>query len=100
MFAIGETKAKVVYSKLELPKEYNLKKKNRKIYGVWVGERLLYLSDEIKPLKAKAGHNGSVFEPNIDYAHRITVPSYLEQSVAYIRGCISTIQIEFNNKEK
>ena len=95
MFVIGESKSKVNVTKLELPREYNLRKKSRKIYGVWVGERFLYLSDDIDSIKAKAGKDGQVFEPYIDVTNRITVPSQLDSKKAIIRGCISSIEIEF-----
>ena len=54
MFAIGTAEVKVSGTKLRVPKEYNLTKKDRKIYGLWLGERTLYLSDEKEPLRAKA----------------------------------------------
>lgn len=95
MFVIGESKSKVNVTKLELPKEYNLRKKNRKIYGVWIGERFLYISDEMDTIKTKAGKDGQVFEPYIDVTNRITVPSQLDSKKAIIRGCISAIEIEF-----
>lgn len=93
MFAIGQAKIEVDFSKLELPKEYRLTKK--KILGVWTGERTLYLSDEAEALKLKAGKNGELFEPNIDSSSRIHVPSSFHKKKATIKGCISTIKIEF-----
>lgn len=51
MFAIGEAKSKVTNSKVIMPSEYRLKSKT--LYGVWVGDTLLYISDEKPPLKAK-----------------------------------------------
>lgn len=95
MFVIGEAESAVYYSKLRLPKEYNLRKKDRKIYGTWIGEWILYLSDEKSPLKSKADRNGTIFHAMIDAESRIDVPSYLDERKAIIRGCITTIQIEF-----
>lgn len=95
MFAIGETTAMVSSAKLKLPKEYNLRKKDRTIYGIWQGETLLYLSDEVRPLKAKMGRDKRIYKVNIDSKSNITVPSYLDNAKAVIRGCISTIEIEF-----
>ena len=95
MFAIGEVKSEVYGSKLRLPKEYNLKRKDRRIYGVWDGKWLLYLSDEIAPLKSKGGKNGMIFTPHIDSEYRIAVPAYLEKKESKIKGCISTIEIRF-----
>lgn len=94
MFAIGETKSRVCFSKLRLPKEYRLKKKGRKIYGVWEGNRRLYLSDEMEVLRSKSGKN-ILFEPKIDYNGRLDVPLELDNKEATIRGCITTIVIEF-----
>ncbi len=95
LFVIGESRNNVNVTKLELPKEYNLRKKNRKIYGVWVGDKFLYLSDELDSIKSKAGKDGQVFEPYIDVTNRITVPSQLDSKKAIIRGLISAIEIEF-----
>ena len=44
MFAIGEAKSKVTNSKVIMPSEYRLKSKT--LFGVWVGDYLLYISDE------------------------------------------------------
>jgi hypothetical protein len=98
LFAIGEAESVVYYTKLRLPKEYNLRRKDRKIYGTWMGEWVLYLSDEITPLRAKSGKDGNIFEVNLDLESRMDVPRYLEDKRARIRGCISTIEIEFINK--
>ena len=37
MFAVGQTNAQVVRKKVSMPREFNLRKKGRKIYGAWVG---------------------------------------------------------------
>ena len=92
MFAIGEAKAKVTNAKVVMPGEYRLK--NKTLYGVWVGEHLLYISDEKLPLKAKE-KDGMIFEPSIDVNNRLSVPSKLENCEAKILGCISTIEISF-----
>lgn len=51
MFAIGEKTTEVNKSRVAMPVEYHLRK--RKIYGTWVGPDLLYISDEVGPLKVK-----------------------------------------------
>ena len=95
MFAIGEAKTKVTNSKVIKPSEYRLKSKT--LYGVWVGDTLLYISDEKPPLKAKE-RDGMIFEPSIDVNNRLSVPSKLEDYEVEISGCISTIEISFKRK--
>lgn len=95
MFAIGEAKSKVTNSKVIMPSEYRLKSKT--LYGVWVGDTLLYISDEKPPLKAKE-RDGMIFEPSIDVNNRLSVPSKLEDYEVEISGCISTIEISFKRK--
>ncbi len=95
MFAIGEAKSKVTNSKVIMPSEYRLKSKT--LYGVWVGDTLLYISDEKPPLKAKE-RDGMIFEPSIDVNNRLSVPSNLEDYEVEISGCISTIEISFKRK--
>jgi len=95
--AIGEAKTIVSLAKLELPKEYKLRKKKQKIYGAWVGENILYLSDNVNSLKATTGEKVITFETIIDNAGRINVQKRFEKSEATIRGCISTIEIKFEN---
>lgn len=92
MFVIGETQSKVCMSKLDLPKEYHLRKK--KIFAVWKGEKILFLSDEEKALKPEAA-GGGIFTPNIDTNGRLEVPSGLNNHCAKIEGCIWKIKIEF-----
>lgn len=92
MFVIGESKAKVTNAKVVMPSEYHLKRKA--LYGVWVGDNLLYISDEKPPLKAKE-RKGMIFEPLIDVNNRLSVPSRLENCEVKILGCISTIEISF-----
>lgn len=96
MFAIGEAKSKVQNSKVVMPSEYHLKNKN--LFGVWVGETLLYISDEKPPLKAKE-RDGKIFEPSIDVNNRLSVPSQLEDFDVDISGCISTIEVSFKKKQ-
>lgn len=95
MFAIGEARSKVTNSKVIMPSEYRLKSKT--LYGVWVGDTLLYISDEKPPLKAKE-RDGMIFEPSIDVNNRLSVPSKLEDYEVEISGCISTIEISFKRK--
>ena len=92
MFAIGEAKSKVTNSKVVMPSEYRLKNKN--LYGVWVDDTLLYISDEKPPLKAKE-RGAVIFEPSNDVNNRLSVPAKLENFDVEISGCISTIEISF-----
>jgi len=91
MFAIGEEKTKVTKGKVTMPTQYKLRK--RKIYGLWVGKHILYISDEVSPLKAKM--NGTIFDAYIDTNHCLHVPEVYEGWKVLIRGCISTIQLIF-----
>lgn len=92
VFAIGEAKAIVSNSKVAMPSEYHLKSKT--LYGVWVGDTVLYISDEKQPLKSKS-RDGMIFEPVIDANNRLTVPSKLDNYQAKITGRISTIEVVF-----
>lgn len=94
MFVIKETQTQVCGTKVRIPKEYNLRKKDRKIYGVWIGDRILYLADEIGPLKAKAGKEGMIQEIRVDSESRIEVPSRYDKATVSVRGCISSIEVE------
>lgn len=96
MFAIGETTGVVQLSKLEMPREYNLKKKGRSIWGIWVKENELYISDEMESLRSKARNIKMISKIHLDSKNRMAVPSYLDGSEAEITGCISTIRIVFN----
>ncbi len=98
MFVIGETQSEVRFLRLQLPREYNLRRKNKKIYGAWANRSVLYLSDEKAPLKAAAGKKSEVFEVAITPASCIEVPEFLEEKKASITGCISTIKIEFDER--
>lgn len=95
MFAIGSAEEKVTGTKLRIPKEYNLNKKDRKIYGVWVGDSTLYLSDEKEPLRSKAGKNGMIFDVKVHTESTIEVPKTLDGRTASITGRISSIKIQF-----
>lgn len=95
MFVIGTSEAIVHHNKLELPKEYRLKKNNRTIYGVWQGEKKLYLSDDVRVLKQKVRQDGMIFEASIDIGNHVKVPRSMDQAHATIRGCITTIEIDF-----
>jgi len=96
MFAIGEARSKVRCSKLSIPKEYNLRRFGRKIYGVWIGDKILYLSDEVKVLELKSRKNSLVFEIKVDVGSRIRLPERFNKSEAKIRGCLSIIEIQFD----
>lgn len=96
MFAIGEAETKVAYSKVSLPKEYNLRKKDRKIMGVWVGDYCLYISDELSALKAKADHINKIVAITVNPDSQIPVPPRLNHFKVKIQGCISTIELKFS----
>lgn len=96
MFAIGSAEERVTGTKLKIPKEYNLNKKGRKIYGVWTGEYTLYLSDEESALRAKAGKNGHIFAVKVHTESTIEVPRSLGGMRASIVGRISSIKIQFH----
>ena len=94
MFAIGEAEGKVTNAKVVMPSEYRLKSKT--LFGVWVGDYLLYISDEKPPLKAKE-REAAIFEPSVDVNNRLSVPAKLENFDVKIQGCISTIEICFKD---
>lgn len=96
MFAIGEAETRVSFSKVSLPKEFNLRRKDRKIMGVWVGDYCLYLSDEFSALKAKADHVSKIIDITVNPDSQITVPPRLNQFHVKIQGCISTIELKFS----
>ncbi len=91
MFAIGEERTGVSRGKVNMPVKYKLRK--RKIYGLWAGKHVLYISDEIPPLKAKTG--GTVFDVHIDTNHCLHVPDTYDGWKVFIKGCVSTIQLVF-----
>ncbi len=95
MFAIGSAEEMVSGTKLRLPKEYNLNKKGRKIYGLWVGDDTLYLSDELDPLRSRSGRNGNIFDVRVHLDSAIEVPRRLDGKKAVISGRISAIRIRF-----
>lgn len=95
MFAVGEAKTTTYDSKLVIPKEFGLRRPGRKIYGVWVGDWILYLSDEINILEKKVQKKSFVFEMKIDSGSQIKLPEHLNKCEATLKGCISTIEIKF-----
>lgn len=95
MFVIGQAKEKVYRQRVILPKEYNLRREGRKIYGVWKGNDCLYLSDEEAVLRSRTGKDGLVFRINIESENKIKVPEYLENAAVTIQGCISVIELKF-----
>ena len=74
-----------------MPVEYHLRKK--KLYGTWVGPDLLYISDEIGPLKVKKG--GEIFAPHVDKRNMLHVPERYEGREVEIKGCITSIELNF-----
>lgn len=96
MFAFGEAQSVVSGGKVRLPKEYNLRKKDRVIYAVWANEKELYLSDEAACLKTHIGKDSKIFEPSINAESCMEVPDELEGRNVTITGCITTIQVEFS----
>lgn len=95
MFAIGEAVGEIEREKLQLPKGFGLGKRNKKIYGAWSTDSVLYLSDETAPLRSKTGKEKTIFVAKIDATSRMTVPSHLKGLEAKIIGDITTIKIEF-----
>lgn len=95
MFAIGSAEGKVTGTKLRIPKEYNLNKKGRKIYGLWMGETTLYLSDEKEPLRARGGRSEMIFDVKVHTESTIEVPKSLDGRTALISGRISSIKVQF-----
>ena len=91
MFAIGEERTRVSKGKVCMPVQYKLRKKN--VQGIWVGKRLLYLSDEQPALRSKG--SGTIFDVHIDTNNCLHVPEKYEGCRTTIRGCISTIEIVF-----
>ena len=98
MFAIGEVIGEICQEKLQLPRGFGLGKRNKKIYGAWSSDRLLYLSDDTAPLRSKTGKEKKIFVAKIDATSRMTVPAHLQGATANIIGNISTIRIEFQKK--
>lgn len=96
MFAIGEDRKEVAKGKIVMPTKYKLRKK--KIYGLWVGKYMLYISDEMPPLKNKGG--GMIFDVRVDSNHCLHVPEEYNGWRVLIRGCISTIQLVFEESEE
>lgn len=93
MFAIGQTTATVVNSKLILPAAYRLKRKS--VLAKWKDENTLYLSDSDKSLNFTAGRDGELLKINVDSEDKINLPKDYDNSKVKIQGCISTIEITF-----
>jgi hypothetical protein len=93
MFVVGEAKGKVLNGKLALPREFHLRK--RKLNGKWKDSCTLYLSDNDKSLNYAAGKNNDYFTVNIDSDDNISLSEEFENNVVIIRGCISTVELEF-----
>lgn len=91
MFAIGEERTRVTKGKINMPVQYKLRKKN--VQGIWVGKYLLYLSDEQPALRSKG--SGAIFDVHIDTNNCLHVPERYEGFQTTIRGCISTIELVF-----
>lgn len=96
MFLIGETTSKVVNGKVALPREYHLKR--HKIYGKWKGKNKLYLSDSEKALNFAAGRDTVNYHVKIDTEDRIEVPKEYESAKVDIKGCVSTVELTFQNQ--
>jgi hypothetical protein len=95
MFLVGEAKAKVLNGKLELPKEYHLKRKD--LLGKWLSENKLYLSDSAHSLRFATGDISPAIKVSVDGEDRIALPTSYENSLVEIRGCVSTIEVLFIN---
>lgn len=94
VFAIGGSTAVVSNGKLPMPVEYHLKKKT--LFGTWIGDELLFISDEEKCVKAKNGDR--VCEVVVDVNHYLHLDDRYNGVTATITGCVSTIQIELGGK--
>ncbi len=92
MFAFGTEKGRVSGGKFLLPSAFGLKKK--KIYGVWAGEYVLYLSDDLEALRIRSG--GDAFEVYIDSRNHLHLPEAYEGCEVRLKGCISTIRLGFD----
>lgn len=99
MFAIGEATGEVCREKVQLPKSYGLGKKGKKTYGAWLGEQVLYLSDDAAPLRSKVGRSGRIFAAKIDASSRLTVSEKYNGAEVRVSGRISTIKVEFLKKD-
>lgn len=95
MFAFGQAESAVSMGKVSIPKEFNLRKKGRQIFGAWTQDGHFCLSDDEKLLKNKAAKDEKVSSIKVDSLHRIRVPKKLEGSQVLIEGCISTIDLKF-----
>jgi hypothetical protein len=96
MFLIGEAKGKVLNGKLELPKEYHLKRKD--LLGKWLGKNRLYLSDSAHSLRFVTGDISPEISVYVDGDDRIGLPTIYENSLVEIKGCVSTIEVTFINE--
>ncbi|MBR6003869.1 MAG: hypothetical protein IK068_04010 [Lachnospiraceae bacterium] len=88
VFAIGEATTLVRNGKIQMPTEYHLRKK--KLFGAWVEDNVLCISDEIKALKAR---QEAIFNANVDTNHNLHIDGTFNGCKAVITGCISTIQV-------
>ncbi|MHB8130304.1 MAG: hypothetical protein ACYDEX_15030 [Mobilitalea sp.] len=96
MFVIGKAKGKVSNGKLELPKEYHLKRKD--LLGKWSSKYTLYLSDSAPSLRFVTGDITPAIRIYVDSEDRIVLPDIYENSLVEIRGCVSTVEVTFINK--
>lgn len=96
MFLIGEVKGKVSNGKLEMPKEFHLKRKD--LLGKWVGKNKLYLSDSARSLRFATGDSSPEISIYVDGEDRISLATIYENSRVEIKGCISTIEVTFVNE--
>lgn len=94
MFVIGEAKGKVMNGRLSLPREYHLRK--RKLLGKWKDENTLYISEDDHSLNYAVDKDALYFTVIIDSEDRIAVPEQYENNKVVIRGCISVIELQFN----
>jgi hypothetical protein len=97
MFLIGEAKGKVINGKLELPKEYHLKRKD--LLGKWLGNNKLYLSDSAHSLRFVTGDISPAISVYVDGEDRIGLPTMYENSLVEIKGCVSTVEVTFIKKD-
>lgn len=95
MFAFGQAQSAVFMGKVSIPKEFNLNRKGRQIFGAWTRDGRFCLSDDENILKTKVARSEDVSPIKVDSLHRIRVPKKLEGCRVFIEGRISTIDLKF-----
>ena len=94
MFLTGETSERVFNGKLRLPREFHLQKKD--LFCKWKNEDTLILSDSLGSLDYMAGRDKLSGKMHIGADSTIDVSKDYEGSLASIRGCVTTLEIQFS----